>query len=328
MPNARIEAIKRWAQARQIRRRHVFVASALLLIFTVLVYVTRPSVQRDFALAKLTPLVENLVIDYVQITPWSAQLRGVELGYGGGQYRIGRLALGFNPLALLAHTLSIRYLQLADTVIDVRTLAPSPPSTSPFPGVLASMNHGYALKLNSLEAQLTVLLAGDHKLDLTLGGSGFAPLRVGTLKLNALLTPAAAQAPLNASGQVLISQLNRGRVQLLDAKFESDLPLPAAGTAQHLEAMLEVEPPTEYAEARAEPRVVIAADGSEHTIPDPEALALRLRLGNGSPARFEISGRYRGEDGLFRGHYRLADIARLLDTLAGGAPLPELATDT
>ena len=328
MPNARFEAVKRWARARQIRRRHVIIASLLLLVCAALTYVTRPSVQRAFALEKLAPLVDKLAIEYVQITPWSAEMRGVELGYGGGRYRIGRLAMGFNPAALVAHTVSIRYLQLSDTVIDVRTLPPSPPSSSPFPGVLASMNHGYALRLDDLEAQLAVLLAEEQKLDLTMGGSGFAPLRVGTLKLNAIFAPGGEQPPLNASGQVLISQLNRGRVQLLDAKFESDVPLSPGSTAQHLEAMLEIEPPTEYAERRKEVRVVIAADGSQHTISDPEVIALRLRLGNESPARFEISGRYRGEDGLFRGHYRLADIARLLDTLAGGAPLPDLVTDT
>ena len=328
MPNARIEALKRWAQARQIRRRHVIIVGVLALILAVFSYVLRPSVQRQFALDKLGPLVENLAIEHVQITPWSAELRGVELGYGGGQYRVGRLALGFNPLSLVAHTLAIRHLQLTDTVIDVRKLAPSPPSTRPFAGVLAAMNHGYALKLATLEGQLTVLLAGDQKLDLTVGGSGFAPLRVGTLKLHAQYAPAGAQTPLHASGQVLVTQLNRGRVRLLEAKLEADVPLPSASSAQHLEALLEIEPPTEYAEARKEPRVVTAADGSRHSMPDPEALALRLRLGNASPARFEIAGRYRGEDGLFRGHYRLADIARLLETLAGGPPLPELHTDT
>ncbi len=49
MPNARIEAVKRWARARQIRRRHVIIASLLLLVCAALTYVTRPSVQREFA---------------------------------------------------------------------------------------------------------------------------------------------------------------------------------------------------------------------------------------------------------------------------------------
>ena len=328
MANARIAAIKRWAQARQIRRRHVIIAGLLLVTVVVLGYVLRPSVQRQFALDKLGPRVENLAIDYVQITPWSAEVRGLELGYGGGHYRLGRLALGFNPLSLLAHTLSLRHVQLTDTVVDVRTLAPSPPSTTPFPGLLASMNHGYALKLDSLDARLSVLLVGEQQLDVKLRGSDFAPLRVGTLNVDARYTPPAAQPPLAASGRVLVTQLNRGRVRLLDANIEADLPLPPAADPQHLQLLLEVEPPTEYAEQRRAARVVTAADGSEHRIADPEALALRVRLGNDSPLRFDISGRYRGEDGVFRGHYRLADVARLLDVLAGGAALPELVTDS
>ena len=328
MPNARIEAMRRWAQARQIRRRHMIIASVLLVFLAVFVYLLRPSVQRQFVLDKLGPLVENLAIEYVQITPWSAELRGVELGYGGGRYRIGLLSMGFNPLSVLAHTLSIRHLLLTDTAIDMRNLAPSAPSTTPFPGVLASMNHGYALKLDTLDARLAVLLVGDQKLSLTLRGSDFAPLRVGTLNVNARYAPAGDQPPLDASGRVLITQLNRGRVRLIDASFATDVPLPPAVGSQHLELLLEVEPPTEYVEEPQAARVVIAADGSQHRILDPEAIALRARLGNESPARFDISGRYQGENGLFRGHYRLADIARLLESLASGAALPELVTDS
>ncbi|CAN0066217.1 unnamed protein product, partial [Phaeothamnion confervicola] len=129
-------------------------------------------------------------------------------------------------------------------------------------------------------------------------------------------------------GKLAITEVNRGRVRLLDAKFDSELPLQPARDAQHLEVMLEVEPPSEYLEERKEARVVSAPDGSAHTLPDPEALSLRVRLGDEAPARFEISGRYRGEDGVFRGHYRLADIGPLLNTLSGGAPLPSLVTDT
>ena len=328
MPDARIEGLRRWAQARHLRRRHVILASVLLVLLVVFIYVTRPGVQRQFALDKFGPQLDSLAIDYVQVTPWSAELRGVEVVVGGGRYRIGALKFGFNPLAIIAHTLSIRHLQVLDTVIDVRELPPGAPATRPFPGVLAAMNHGYALKLKSVDARLSVLLKGEQQVNLTAHGSGFAPLRVGNLQLSARLLPGADKPPLDVRGQLAITQVNRGRVRLIDAKFESDLPVAPARDAQHLEVMLEVEPTPEYLEQRKEARVVSGPDGSEFRLPDPEAVALRVRLGNEAPARFDIAGRYRGEDGVFRGHYRLADIGPLLAALSAGAPLPTLVTDS
>ncbi len=328
MPDARIETVRAWMQARHIRRRHVILASVLLVLLVVFIYVTRPGVQRQFALDKLGPQLDSLAIEFVQVTPWSAELRGVDVAVGGGRYHIGALNVGFNPLAAFAHTLSIRELKLLDTVIDLRGLPPGAPATTPFPGLLAAMNHGYALKLGRLDGRLSILLKGEQQVDLTAHGSDFAPLRVGNLELAAHLVPGADKPPLDVSGQLAITQVNRGRVRLLDAKFDSNLPLAPASEAQHLEVMLEVEPPPEYLEQRKEARKVSAPDGSEHILPDPEALSLRVRLGNTAPARFEVSGRYRGEDGVFRGHYRLADISALLTTLSAGAPLPALVTDT
>ena len=328
MADARIEAVKRWAQARQLRRRHVVLAGIMLTLLVVFVYVTRPGVQREFALAKLTPALDSLAIEFIQVTPWSAELRGVDIGVGGGRYHIGALQVGFNPLAALANTISIRHLTLLDTVIDVRNLPAGEAASAPFPGVLAAMNHGYALKLKKLDARLSVLLKNEQRLALTLHGSGFAPLRVGNVSLESEFVAGADQPPLAVSGRLAITQLNRGRVRLLDAKFESDVPLATAAEAQHVEVMLEVEPPPEYLEQRKEPRMVSAPDGSQQRLPDPEAHSLRVRVGNGAPARIEIAGRYHGEDGIFRGHYRLADIADLLGAMSAGAPLPKMVTDT
>ncbi|MCC6709057.1 MAG: hypothetical protein IT492_15985 [Gammaproteobacteria bacterium] len=328
MPDARIEALKRWARAHNLRRRHALLGGVTVLLLALLVYVTRPGVQRDFALAKLGPQVDSLAIEFIQITPWSAELRGVDVGVGGGRYHIGALTVGFNPFAALAHTISLRHLALLDTVLDVRDMPPGAPASTPFPGVLAAMNVGYALKLDSLDARLSVLLKNEQQLGLTLHGSGFAPLRVGNLKLESEVRLGAEAPPLAVSGEFAITQLNRGRVRLLDAKLSTDLPLPPAAEPQHLDVMLEVEPPSEYLDKRHEPRRVSAPDGTETVIPDPESHALRVRLGNDTPARFEVAGRYHGEDGVFRGHYRIADIAELLGALTAGAPLPELVTDT
>ncbi|MBK6657834.1 MAG: hypothetical protein IPG43_06650 [Proteobacteria bacterium] len=328
MPDPRIEALRRWARERKLGRRHAVVGGVSLLLLLLFIYVTRPSVQREFVLEKLGPKLDSLAIEFIHVVPWSAELRGVDISVGGGRYHIGALSVGFNPLAALAHTVSLRDLQLRDTLVDVSRVPPGAPASTPFPGVLAAMNSGYALKLDTLDARLSVLLANDHKLALTLHGSGFAPLRVGNLRLEGAFERGADVPPLAVSGVAAITQLNRGRVRLLDVKLDTDLPLPPAADPQHLEVMLEVEPPPEALEQRHEPRRVSAADGSTRIIPDPESHALRIRLGNDMPTRIEVTGRYHGEDGVFRGHYRVADIAKLLVALSAGAPLPELVTDS
>ena len=327
MPNAGIEAVKRFAEQYDIRRRHVVLAVLLLVLGVGLAYVLRPSVQREFALAKLGPLVESLTIDHVQITPWSAELRGVDVGHGGGRYHIGALTLGFNPLALIARTLSIRHLALTDTVLDLRGVEPGAPSNAAFPGVLASVNQGYALRLGTLDAKLVVLMKDKQKLDLSLNGAEFAPLRVGTLNYALRFTPPAGQAPVTAEGSINITQINRGRVSTLDAQLVTALPLAAPGVAQRLQMDLEVTP-HETEEIRPAPRTVKQPDGSLLVLPEPEDFALTFKVGNEHEARFELNGRYRGEDGFFSGHYRLAEIAGMLKTIVGDTPLPDIETDT
>ena len=316
----------RW---RRPRRRHLLVALVLLVVGGALAWVFRPSVQRAFLLERLAPVVDSVTLDYVRLTPWSAHVEGLDLRAGGGHYRVAELDLGFNPLGLFAHTVSIRHLKLLGADLDLRGLPPDDGGNdAPFPGVLAAMNHGYALRLGALDAALHLDLAGDRALDVVLDGGGFAPLRAGTL--NAMLTflPAPDATPLSANLRLGVTQINRGRVRALVADAESQLALPAPANEQRLGLTLTITPPPTEDDEDAPPPTAIAPDGTVRILPAPEDIKLVARLGNADPATLDVVGTYQGADGSYQGHYHLADVASLLQNLAGTTLLPRLDTDT
>lgn len=314
---------------RRVRRRHLVVAGVVLVLVGLVAWVFRPSVQREFLLGKVTPLVDSLALDYVRITPWSARLEGLDLAVGGGRYRAAEIDLGFNLLGLFAHTVSLGHVTVSDAELDLRNLPPGAPADdTPFPGALAALNHGYALRLGALRAALRLLLPGEQTLDVKLDGGGFAPVRAGMLTADLSYGARPAAPPLVARLRLGMTQLNRGRVRALVADLDSTLALPAPTGDQALGMTLTVTPPPEHDSPDQPPPTRTAPDGTVRILPAPEDIKLVARLGNSDPAALELEGTYRGEDGQFRGHYLLRDISGLLQNLAGTTLLPTLVTDT
>ena len=96
-----------------------------------------PARQKRLLIPRLAPLVEQLDLDYVRVTPWSLELRGLKLSVRGARLSLDRLELGVNPLRLLGDTLSVRRLQLEHAVLNLENFVPPPadPAAPPFPGL-------------------------------------------------------------------------------------------------------------------------------------------------------------------------------------------------
>ena len=141
-------------------------AALLALLIGASILVFNPARQKAWLMPQIEPLVDRIALDYVFITPWSVELRGLAVNAQGAAVTLSTLDLGFNPLAVLWDTISISRLTLADARVDLKGLvtAPSEPSTEPFPGVLTAFDQGFALALANVAVDAQVLLpfVGTH----------------------------------------------------------------------------------------------------------------------------------------------------------------------
>ncbi len=305
-------------------------ALALALALAVAWWVSQPAVQREFALRKLAPLVDSLTLEYVHLTPWSLVVRGADIAYQGGKYHVGKLEVGFNPLALFTHTVSITRLALQHTDLDLRELS-IPPDNEPFPGLLPTLDHGYALALEDVDAALSVMLKGEHGVTVRLHDGHFKPHVAGSL--NVALTYAAPTGTdrVDAIGSVELSQLSGGRIRALSAVLETKFQFAALPAAEQIRFNFNIAPPPGYAGNPYRQRFHLLADGSRRLIPNAEALTFAAVLGDPAipdRARVTLDGLYRGEDGVLSAGYRVLAGNALLAPYLRETALPELASET
>ncbi|MGD9600998.1 MAG: hypothetical protein AB7O21_05355 [Gammaproteobacteria bacterium] len=295
-------------------------------------YVLRPSVQRAFVHARAAPFVDTFEIAYLHVLPWSVTARGIEVEHRGARYRIGKLEIGFNPLAaLLDDTVSITRLVVQHTDVDLRGIAPSAPATAPFPGLLPTLAHGYALRLEDVNAAVSLLFRGDHALSLRLQGGSFRPHVTGALGVSASYHAPDGQGQVDASGELMLSQLSRGRLREASARFDVEIAHPGLPSAEVLRLALRLFPPPGNQGNPYRRRYRTLPDGTRTVIPNPEAFAVEAIIGPGDDpvrARVTLDGLYRGEDGVVNAGYQVdANEALVLPYVAAGV-LPSLAHAT
>ena len=335
MPDTPFNVLWRSRGKRPWWRRPWFAVPVLL--FTVLALVVsvglRPAKQREFLLQKLTPYVTTLGVEYVRITPWSATLRGVDVTYRGGKFHVGKLELGFNPLALLNNTVAIDRVYVRHTELDLRQFEPppKPEPIPPFPGVLASMNSGYGVVLDGVDVALGALLRGDQNLNVRLNGGGIKPHIAGEIGVEATLAPTTGGDHIDATGKLTLSQLARGRFRAVRLDLETVVAMAALPTPERARITALIEPPPGLQGNEYRRRQIKHADGTIEVIPNPDAVTLTLQFDDenaASRATLELNGLYRGEDGVFSAGYRLRANERAVHPYVGPRPIPLFTSDT
>jgi len=235
------------------------------------VHVLRPSVQRNFVLARAAPFVDSLAIEHLHVLPWSISARGIEVGHRGARYRVGKLEIGFNPLAaLLGDTLSITHLVVQHTDLDLRAIASSAPSTAPFPGLLPTLAQGYALRLEDVDAAVSLLFKGGHALGLRLQGGSFKPHVTGALGVSATYHAPDGQGQVDATGELALSQLSRGRLREAAARFDVEIAHAGLPLAERVRLTLRLFPPPGNQGNPYRRRYRTLSDGTRTVVPNPE----------------------------------------------------------
>lgn len=305
-------------------RRHPWrtltLGGCVVLVFALAV-LCNPRLQKRWLLPRIAPLVERIDVESLQITPWSVSLRGVDLQWQGMAVKIGEAEVVVNPFGLITDTVQVHQLALSKAEIDLRRYRPGPPSTAPFPGLLTVLDAGYGVALNGVEAAALVILPDGQRATISLRGGGVRPHLSGTLDYTLALSGGAQQ--IDATGQLTIEQLSRGRLRRLQTAAELTLALPALPGAERVALSLDLTPAPGTGSAR-----YLAHKARGTRPPPPESVALTLRSVDqlhAERARLDFSGVYRGADGSLRGRYTLAANQALVTPFTGPQPLPDFA---
>ena len=322
------------ALARFLRWRGWVPLLLLLLLGVALLaarYVFNPSVQREFVLRKAAPWVDSLAVEYLRLTPWSLVVRGADIVYQGARYHIGTLEVGFNPIALLDDTVSIKRLHLQHTDIDLRELVSPPPTDEPFSGLLPTLDHGFALALEDVDAAASVMLKGQHGVTVRLAGGRLKPHVAGSLNISLAYVAPSGPDRIDAVGTLTLSQLSHGRIRALSTILTTDFTLAALPAPEQVQFSFKIAPPPGLAGNPYRKRFSTHADGTQRAVPNPEAITFEAVLGDREVpdrARFTLDGLYRGEDGVFSAGYRLLAATSVLAPYVGDLPLPEITSET
>ncbi len=295
-----------------------------------------PALQKRLLIPRLAPLVEQLDLDYVRVTPWSLELRGLKLSVRGARLSLDRLELGVNPLRLLGDTLSVRRLQLEHAVLNLENFVPPPadPAAPPFPGLLAALDLGYGLALGEVSAALEVRLPNARVITLALGGGGLRPHQTGelTYDLQALLGP---EQHVHSSGTLSVEQLSAGAFRGLQSAGTVELQWPGLPAAERLAFALDLHPAPGMGAPRARYRLARAARAAGATLglapAAPEVVSFTLRsltAASEDRAKLSLNGVYAGEFGAIQGDFQLLANERLGAPYAGGSPLPSVVNRT
>lgn len=319
--------------------RRVLLPLILLASLIALAVSLRPSMQRQLVLDH-APAAWALHLDEFALLPWSLSARGIAFSLDGVHYRIGKLDARFNPLTLVTDTLTVYSLSLQHTEVDARAPGAGGGDDG-FPGLLALLNQGLALRLDRLDANLGVSLPGGRSLSFHATGGPLKPHVAGSLPFSLEYRedgpgPDQSRAPgmdgitgsrLVANGALEVSQLRQGRLRHLTLSAKGSMTTSATELPERFDVMLKVAPPPGNL-ANPYRRRQALVNGKQVALPNPEALSLEAFLVGESGetrASLAMAGLYRGDIGLLSTTWTFSATEALVSPyLAAETPLSDL----
>jgi hypothetical protein len=306
------------------RPRFYLPATIVLLLGIVSAVVFHPDFQRKMLLDHLGPLVDSLDIGYIHLTPWSLQLKNVSVGYRGGHFSIGDGTLRYCLSSLLLLNLNIKTLALKDISIDLEKFVPpktaEKPARRPFPGVLASLQHGLSYTLQEVNINAAVHLSGQRLLTATISGGGIQPKARGLLKLALGFSTGNRDEQIAVEGRLALDQLTRGRFNAIETVLAMQATLATLPETERVNLKLGITPAAAGQQATRPPAT--APKGPHYT---PEALRLAMRLddaqGN-NRSELDLEGTYDGNTGGIDGRYQFTANERLVQPYLKRAVIP------
>lgn len=321
MTRSRVAALRNAAAALRPHPGRVARWACALVLGGALGFALDADVQKRFLLPRLAPYVTSIDAEFLRITPWSLHVRGLALEWRGLRARVAEAELGVNPLALLGETLAVRGLHVGGATLDLSRFEPGESSATPFPGLLRTLEQGYALALEDVDVGVDVHLAEGFDVTLHLRGGDVRPHVSGGLDY--ALDVRAGTSALDTRGRLTLDQLSRGRFRAVAARSSVSLRGPGLQRPERLSTLLEIAPAPGAGALRYRAREAHGAG----PLP-PEAIRLEIRsldARDGARASFDFRGLYHGVDGSVHGRYALDAVESLLSPYLD--TLPAIAFD-
>ncbi|MEZ5540906.1 MAG: hypothetical protein R3F42_02565 [Pseudomonadota bacterium] len=302
-------------QLSRFQRPLFYVPAAVLLLLAVTASVLfNPDVQQRLLLEQAGPLVDELEIGHVQLTPWSLSFDHLVVAYRGARVRIAQGELRFCLTSLLRLELDVSKLLLRDVHADLQEFSPpdTAPETAPgiFPGALAVLAHGVSYRLLRADSNIEIVLPANRTVSASITGSGIRPGATGGLYLQASLRTGTGADHIDIDSRIYLAQLHRGRFRDLTSFHTLTAALSALPAPERADIELDVKPAQSTAATEQHPAEAVT-------------LVLRQDDNAGEPrARLALQGDYDGNTGLFAGRYRVAANERLVQPYTGATAVP------
>ena len=291
-------------------------ASLALILGVVSAVVFHPAFQKKMLLDHVGPLVDSLEIGYIHFTPWSLDLKNVSLGYRGGHFSVGEGTLRYCLSSLLLMNLDIKTLTLRNVSIDLEKF--SAPETAekesggPFPGVLASLEHGLGYTLQEVMIDAAVRLPDKRALTARISGGGIKPKASGAITVALRFDTGNKDDHIDVDGRVGLNQLARGRFAAVETALAIQAALEKLPETERVNLNLTITPAQAAAGREEVPRPA-EDDGKPHYTPESLHFALRLPDSEGGiRSALDLEGVYDGNTGGVDGGYRVTANERLV----------------
>ncbi|MEN8204890.1 MAG: hypothetical protein ABFS24_02645 [Pseudomonadota bacterium] len=312
-------------QRADLKRPRYYIPISLIVLFAVLFAVIfNPAFQKKMLLKHVGPLVDSLQIEYVHFTPWSLRLNRVAVEYAGGHFALEQGTLHYCLSSLLLLNANIKTIALQDASVDVSTFNPpekeQPDSDDVFPGVLAALKHGLGYTLQDVDINADVMLPEQQSLSTSITGGGIKPGTTGALNIKAHYHTGKEDELIAFDGDVILSQLTRGRFKAVEIALALDAMLEGLPETESASVKLRVTP----APLTETEQLSVEASGQEPEY-TPEALHLAIvQHDSDGMQRSELTldGRYDGNNGVFDGGYRVTANERLVQRYIKDTVIP------
>ncbi|HAJ91624.1 MAG TPA: hypothetical protein DCO71_03225 [Gammaproteobacteria bacterium] len=204
--------------------------------------------------------------------------------------------------------INLKTVALQDVRVDLAAFNPPEApvlEAGPFPGVLASLEHGLSYSLQEVNIDAVVQLSDQQSLTANITGGGVKPDARGAINLSLLFNTGNADDHIDVNGEIALDQLSRGRFAVVETALDVAATLAALPQSERGSVKLRLTPAQPDAgQQHASP----VTDNGEEPPFIPEALHLALQLddsqGN-SRSLLKLDGIYNGNSGGFDGGYEV-----------------------
>jgi hypothetical protein len=292
--------------------------------------VFHPDFQKKMLLDHVGPLVDTLEVEHVHLTPWSLDVDNLAVEYAGGRFQLGRGTFRYCLSSLLLLNINVKTLALQDLKLDLEAFNPpatelpetEATETGPFPGVLASLEHGLSYTLQDLMVDATVRLPDQQSLTATITGGGIKPGAKGAINAAIRFNTGNEDDHFDLDGELILRQLTRGRFESIEPELAIQATLATLPEPEHVNVSMHIKPAPISEDAQATPASTENAVETQFT-PEDLRVVLLLNDSNGNTrSTLELEGIYNGNNGDFDGNYGVAATEKLVQPYLGDKVIP------